>query len=371
MTEQPALQPPHEPQDLSVTQPPARPELVLSSVGTNWVIRARAFSCDIAVIRAVAYPASVAGIQLSIAALAAAGMAWEETGNQADPYVEWFIGFLVTMAYFVVFEWLFGATPGKLLFQQRVVQLDGSPCRLGSAVVRAVLRLVDGLFFGLVAYQQMKGPLRQRLGDHAAHTLVVPVRDPFIKRARPLPWLGAAAVLALGVDVVVQATSLMLMYRVVPREQLYAQLPAAELNVKAEELGEAFELQSDAPLELSFQDFREGNSRWFYSTDTMVVSSVLVYKVHLLDPEEDLVQAGQSVTREVIATAQDFKALIEPGCADRGSLQGFSSRDGQHGFILAMEKRNVLLFVLSVSPAATNQPMGVGVWGCAVVNRIR
>ena len=149
-------------------------------------------------------------------------MAWEETGNQVDPFLEWFLGFLVTMAYFVLFEWLFGATPGKLLFQQRVVQLDGSPCRFGSAVVRALLRVVDALFFGLVAYQQMKGPLRQRLGDHAAHTLVVPARDPFIKQARPLSWLGLAVVLFAGVEVIVPATSLALVYRAVPRHQLYA-----------------------------------------------------------------------------------------------------------------------------------------------------
>ena len=103
----------------------------------------------------------------------------------------------------------------------------------------------------------------------------------------------------------------------------------------------------------------------------MVVASVAVYEVYLMDTESDLVEAGQTMTREVIATAQDFKALPQPGCVDRGSLQAFSSRDGQHGFILVMVKRNVVLIVLSVSPAKAMQPSDIGAWGCAIVNRIR
>jgi uncharacterized RDD family membrane protein YckC len=45
---------------------------------------------------------------------------------------------------------------------------------LGASVVRNVLRLVDGLFFYLVgALFALASSRGQRLGDRAAHTLVV------------------------------------------------------------------------------------------------------------------------------------------------------------------------------------------------------
>lgn len=44
----------------------------------------------------------------------------------------------------------------------------------GAAVIRNVLRVVDGLFFYLVgALFALTSPRGQRLGDRAAHTLVV------------------------------------------------------------------------------------------------------------------------------------------------------------------------------------------------------
>jgi uncharacterized RDD family membrane protein YckC len=82
------------------------------------------------------------------------------------------MGLSALFVYFVVFEWLFGATPGKAT-KLRVVKIDGSPCTLGAAAVRGFLRLVDGLFFGLVAAISMREPRKQRLGDRLARTLVV------------------------------------------------------------------------------------------------------------------------------------------------------------------------------------------------------
>ena len=49
-----------------------------------------------------------------------------------------------------LFEWLVGATPGKLLLRQRVVQTTGTACRLWPAILRAALRPVDALLFGAV-----------------------------------------------------------------------------------------------------------------------------------------------------------------------------------------------------------------------------
>ena len=83
-------------------------------------------------------------------------------------------GIIASIAYFSVFEWLFSATPGKLIFGMRVVMLDGNPCTFRAALVRALWRLIDGLIFGLIAYSSMKrSPLRQRNGDKHAGTVVV------------------------------------------------------------------------------------------------------------------------------------------------------------------------------------------------------
>lgn len=79
------------------------------------------------------------------------------------------------LAYFALFEGLLGTTPGKRVFRLRVVRAaDGRPCGPAAALVRTLLRLVDNLAFSLPGIAAiMSSPLRQRLGDRVAHTLVV------------------------------------------------------------------------------------------------------------------------------------------------------------------------------------------------------
>src|SRR5687767_2288626 len=54
------------------------------------------------------------------------------------------------LLYYILMEALLGATLGKLLFGMRVVKADGSRLDWGSALVRNLLRVVDGLFAYLV-----------------------------------------------------------------------------------------------------------------------------------------------------------------------------------------------------------------------------
>ncbi len=98
------------------------------------------------------------------------------------------------IVYFSIFEWLFGATPGKAISKLRVVMLDGSPCTIAAALARGGARLVDGLMFGLVAALNMRYPQNQRWGDKIAHTLVVSSNDPGIRQS--LSWwrFGLAAI---------------------------------------------------------------------------------------------------------------------------------------------------------------------------------
>jgi len=102
-------------------------------------------------------------------------------------------GIPLLIIYFTIFETLYGATAGKFILGMKVVQQSGEPVGLGAAFLRGLLRIVDGLFFGLVAYGSMKEPLYQRLGDKAAKTIVVDSKDSIIRRHRPW-WTFAIGV---------------------------------------------------------------------------------------------------------------------------------------------------------------------------------
>jgi uncharacterized RDD family membrane protein YckC len=81
---------------------------------------------------------------------------------------------VLTLAYFIVMEATQGATLGKKALGLRVVKLDGSPIGWSESVIRNLLRIIDGLFSYLVgAILIWTSPLRQRLGDRAAKTVVV------------------------------------------------------------------------------------------------------------------------------------------------------------------------------------------------------
>ena len=157
-------------------------------------------------IRAVAYVIDnvimVAAAAASFIVTAVVVMVIRELQGQTVPdfpsassLADWVMSALVTVSYFGLFEWLLGATPGKLILRLRVVQVNGMPCRLGPAVVRGIARFVDGLFFALPALISMRrSNLNQRRGDHWAATLVVSADDPFIAARRPA-WGGVLAAL--------------------------------------------------------------------------------------------------------------------------------------------------------------------------------
>ena len=79
------------------------------------------------------------------------------------------------IAYFTVFEALWrGQSLGKKLAGIQVVREDGGPINFNAALVRNILRIVDGFFCYLIAAVLVwNSPLKQRLGDRIAHTVVV------------------------------------------------------------------------------------------------------------------------------------------------------------------------------------------------------
>ncbi len=82
----------------------------------------------------------------------------------------------LTFAYFVLFNALRGATPGKRIFGLRVVRLDGSPISWRQALGRQGADWISKLTFGLGYLMILLSPEKRALHDHMARTQVVFLR---------------------------------------------------------------------------------------------------------------------------------------------------------------------------------------------------
>lgn len=115
---------------------------------------------------------------------------------------------LASIVYHTLAEGLHGSTLGKLILGLTVLGEQGRPCGMRAALIRSAAFFVDGLFFALPAYFNMRDSLRsQRLGDEWAHTIVVRRRSlPPEQRRSGVRFLGAliaacvaySAIFALG-----------------------------------------------------------------------------------------------------------------------------------------------------------------------------
>ena len=113
--------------------------------------------------------------------------------------VPFLLSLLVWIAYFAILEATLGATLGKLALGVRVLKADGSKLDWGASIVRNILRIVDAfpyfIPYLLGAILVWSSPMRQRLGDRAASTVVVrkdsvgapALGDPAASRAQAPP----------------------------------------------------------------------------------------------------------------------------------------------------------------------------------------
>lgn len=94
---------------------------------------------------------------------------------QNAPAVGTILEVILIFGYFIVMEAMWGATVGKMALRLRVVKTDGSPISWSESVIRNLLRIVDALptAYLVGAILIWTSPLRQRLGDRAAKTVVV------------------------------------------------------------------------------------------------------------------------------------------------------------------------------------------------------
>jgi uncharacterized RDD family membrane protein YckC len=82
---------------------------------------------------------------------------------------------ILVLAYYILMEGLLGRTVGKMATGIKVIREDtGGVPGIGAAVIRTLLRIIDGLFAYLVGFViVLSSQQRKRLGDMAARTLVV------------------------------------------------------------------------------------------------------------------------------------------------------------------------------------------------------
>lgn len=112
------------------------------------------------------------GILLAIAA-AVAGQPFPASKLSGTGVALFVCSLLGSVAYHTICEGLHGSTLGKRVLSMVVVREDGSPCRIGAALIRSFAYFVDAFFFGLIGYFAMQGsPQQQRHGDTWAHTIV-------------------------------------------------------------------------------------------------------------------------------------------------------------------------------------------------------
>ena len=101
---------------------------------------------------------------------------WTDNSAGAQNGIGVVLGLLM-LVYYIGFEGSTGATLGKMALGIKVTMEDGSKATWGAAVVRNLLRIIDGIFSYLVgAILVWTSDKRQRLGDRLAKTVVVRTR---------------------------------------------------------------------------------------------------------------------------------------------------------------------------------------------------
>lgn len=91
-----------------------------------------------------------------------------------------FVLFIIQFGYFMFFEIITGGqTPGKRLFGLRVIKDNGYPLSPLDSIIRNLIRIIDFFPFayGIGVITMFANRRAKRLGDFAAGTLVVKLRD--------------------------------------------------------------------------------------------------------------------------------------------------------------------------------------------------
>lgn len=326
--------------------------------GKPFGIRAGAFIIDTLMINAVTFAGGVAGVFLLAFVLTATGRPLLPASAQQGFTLKGFlVGLALGLVYFGIFEWLYGASPGKLILKLRVVREDGGRPRLWSVLVRGIFRYIDGLFFGIPATLAMdKNPLRQRIGDRYAHTLVVGYRDPLIREQRSWIWFAGAAVLSLITLSTFTTLFAIENLKIAPPRTVVA---ASNINLRLEDLGGKFTLEAEMDKEAfeaalgkeAFQDAQltDVSLRQFKTNVMKLQTRVLAFSFMPQDTIGDLIASEKRDLAEKNGNQElIFDPMHEVSLGERASVIRFvrpSTRE--EGYVLVFIRRNVVTRLLS------------------------
>jgi uncharacterized RDD family membrane protein YckC/RNA polymerase subunit RPABC4/transcription elongation factor Spt4 len=326
--------------------------------GKKFGVRAGAYVIDTIIINLVALAGGVAGVVLLSILFAIAGRPLIPAATQRSFTLQ---GSLISLAlsilYFAVFEWLYGASPGKLILRLRVVREDGGRPSLWAALVRGGFRFVDGLFFGIPAASAMgSSPLRQRIGDRFAHTVVVGHRDPMIRMQRSWLWFALASVLSISV-LSTSMTILALDNMVIAPPRTV--MAAAALNLRLDDLGRDFTLEGEEGKD-AFESSRltDANVRVFATDEMVLEARVLTFPFMPQDTIEDLVAlVKQDLANGDTNQEFSFEPIRKVPVGERAGVVRFvKSSTGEEGYLLFSIQRNVFTRLLSFgAPGAMTQ----------------
>lgn len=177
-------------------------EIQTPTAGVGFWVRAGARVIDTIVHNVVWYVAAFfVGIAISIYAMIS-GIPTSQIFSKSESTSAF--GFILALVgsilYHAISEYLHGASLGKLIFKIHVKNEDGQPISMKAALTRSCAYFIDGLFFGIVAYESMKkSPLNQRYGDKWAKSVVVE-RNKLTQSQLPSGW---KFLLAFAVAIVV------------------------------------------------------------------------------------------------------------------------------------------------------------------------
>jgi len=89
-----------------------------------------------------------------------------------------YLGYILcvaTFTYYVLMEWKFGATIGKMMLGIKVVKCNGEPLDFKASLIRNTMRVIDSLpvayIVGIISI--LNSDNKQRVGDRIAETVVI------------------------------------------------------------------------------------------------------------------------------------------------------------------------------------------------------
>jgi uncharacterized RDD family membrane protein YckC len=261
--------------------------------------------------------------------------------------LSYLVSFVMTMIYMALFEWVCGTTPGKLILGLRVVMDDGTPCRLWPALLRGFLRLIDGLFFGVIAYQSMKkSPENKRVGDSAANTMVIRSKNlpsphrhfglRFVTTAILSGFLVFAGMAAMKATTVTKMADMVINY-------------ADQINLAPEELSQNFALEEEhSKNAFSNKTFWDANVRMFRSDSLSIESRVILMGAYLNESDkESLFDIKPSLDEMFGDTQLSLDEGFDPEIGDDSYIDRFTdTQTGEEGYVVVFIRKNAFVKVV-------------------------